>query len=73
MGMAAILYLSEQKGCCHFFKNLSTLERGSSENVYKNLPSDCEFHENWHSDSHALLRGANKFLLMLLTSTVQFQ
>jgi hypothetical protein len=45
----------------------------SSENVHKNLPSDREFHENWDSESHALLTGVNKFLLMLLTSTVQFQ
>jgi len=60
MGMAAILYLSEQKRCCHFFDILSKLEKKSSEYVHKNLPSDCEFHENWHSESHALLTGVNK-------------
>jgi hypothetical protein len=60
MGMAAILYLSEQKGCCHFFDILSKLKKKSSENLHKNLPSDCEVHENWHRESHTLLTGVNK-------------
>lgn len=31
--------------------------------VFKNLLSDRGFHENWHSESHVLLRGINEFCL----------
>ena len=34
---------------------------------YKQLSSKREFHENEHSDNHALLKGVSEFLLYLLT------
>jgi hypothetical protein len=38
----------------------------------KNKTGSCEFCENWHSESHKILGGVNKFPSVLPTFTVSF-
>jgi len=40
--------------------------------VQKNVFSNCEFCENWHSESHKFLGGVNKFPFVLPTFIVLF-
>jgi hypothetical protein len=41
-------------------------------NVHKKFLSNCEFHENWHSESHIRLMNVNKFTSTFPTFVVLF-
>ena len=60
------------KFCLCFLNVLAGLNMVQGGDVHKNLLNDCEFHENWESESHILYRDVNKLKAALFTFIIPF-